>query len=195
MSRVLTASEEARLLEAQTGPRYFVEMVFDSGTVRLWDGLGDKTFDGNTYVGSGRLGTVEPIPEESDVVASGVRLKLIVIPTTEFPNAVDDFITIAYGEEFQGRACTVWRVELDDAGAIIPDGIVRFRGRMDMMHDTEIPGALVVTVTAENRLIDLEYVSRKTYTPEDWKRVNPNNTFFDNVASIQNREIQLSEEG
>ena len=71
------------------------------------------------------------------------------------------------------------------------DPLIRFAGKMDTMEVSELPGSAVITVTAENRLIDLERSHRRTYTPEDQKASHSGDTFFDEVAALQNREIKL----
>ncbi len=196
MTRTLTGAVDTELGQSTTAPRWLVKMEFDplDGTneVRLWNGLGDLTAFGEVYTGAGRLMQIEPIQETQETVASGVRLSLHIRPTTDQPDAVDEILNIALGEEYQGRPVTIWQAQIDHTdGTLIGDPFIRFKGKMDVMEDSELPGAAVITVTAENRLIDLERSRRRTYTPEDQKASHAGDTFFDEVASLQNREIKL----
>ncbi len=192
MTRTLTAAIDTELGQSTTAPRWLVKMEFDSGDVRLWNGLGDLTFASEVYTGAGRMAQIEPIQETQETVASGVRMTLNIQPTSDQPDAVDAILNIALGEEYQGRPVTIWQAQIDHAdGTLIGDPFVRFQGKMDVMEDSELPGAAVITVTAENRLIDLGRSRRRTYTPEDQKASYSGDTFFDEVAALQNREIKL----
>jgi len=74
---------------------------------------------------------------------------------------------------------------------MIGDPFIRFKGNLDIMEDSELPGLAVLRITAENRLIDFERVRRRIWTPEDQGDEYPGDTFFDEVAALENREIIL----
>ena len=190
--RTLTGAVDTELGQSTTAPRWFVKIEFDSGDFRVWNGIGDKTLFGEVFSGIGRLGSIEPITETQEIVASGISMSLRIIPTTDQPDAVDTILNIALAETYQGRPVTVWKVQINQVtGAVIPDGIVRFKGKLDTMTDAEFPGGAIISVTAENRLIVLERAPRRTYTPEDQKESHTGDTFFDEVAALENREIKL----
>ena len=190
--RSLTVPVSDALGEPVGAPRWLVEIVFDSGTTRLWNGFGDLTALGQVWTGAGRLGSISPIRETQDAVATGLVFELLIVPTPEIPDAPDAFLNIALSEEYQGRPVTVYQAQLDpDTLALIDDPFVRFRGYLDVVEDSEMPGAALLRVSAENRLVDLERPRRRTYTPEDQKALYPADTFFDEVAALQNREIVL----
>lgn len=192
MSRDLTAGVETALGQAATAPRWLVEIEFDSGTTRLWNGIGDLVALGQTWTGAGRLGSIKPIRETQSTVAEGVVMELVIVPTAEIPDAPDAFLNIALSEDYQGRPVTIYQAQMDpDAETLIADPFPRFSGRLDVMEDSELPGAAILRVTAENRLIDLERPRKRTYTPEDHKAQYAGDTFFDEVAALQNREIVL----
>lgn len=192
MSRTLDSAVATALAATVSAPRYLVEIGLDSGTVRLWDGVGVLTALGESWTGAGRLGSISEIRETQEMVATGVRLQLAILPTSEIPDAPDAFLNIVLTEEFQGRPVTVYQAMLDpDTGALLGAPFPRFRGSLDVAEDSELPGAAVLTITAENRLVDLERPRLRTYTPEDQKADYPDDTFFDEVAALQNREIVL----
>jgi len=191
-SRTVTQAVADALAAREGAPRWLVEIVFDSGTARYWNGVGTLSALGQSWIGTGRLGAVEPVGEGSETVAQGLVLSLAVIPTAEQPDAPDAFLNIALGEEYQGRACTVYQAMLDPGTlALLADPFPRFKGYLDVVEDSEAPGAAALRVTVENRLVDLERPRKRTYTPEDQKAAWPDDTFFDEVAALQNREIVL----
>ncbi len=190
--RTLTAGIKTEIALPTTAPRYLVKIEFDSADLRIWNGLGDLTAFSEIYTGIGRLGSIAPIRETQEIVASGVQMSLLILPTSDQPDAVDAILDIALTETYQGRPVTIWQAHVDTAtGALIADPFIRFKGKLDVMEDSEFPGGAVITVTAENRLIDLERARRRTYTPEDQKASHAGDTFFDEVAALQNREIKL----
>lgn len=192
MTRDMTAATQAAAEARTQAPRYFVELQLDSGTVRLWDGIGSITALGETWTGAGRLGRVLPGKETKEVVAVGLTLELMVIPTPEMPDAPDAFLNIALAEDYQGRPAIVYEGYVDEAtGLIIADPYPIFGGTADVFEDSEIPGAAIVKLTCENVLRALERPKKRTYTPEDQKAIYSGDTFFDYVAPLQNRQIVL----
>jgi hypothetical protein len=191
---IYTPEQVEMLSSRKVAPRWLVEIEFDGGTTRLWNGLGILRALGEDWIGAGRLGTIEPIQDTQATVASGVRMSLTIVPTDEMPDAPDAFLNIALSEQYQGRPCTIYGALMNpDTNELIGDPFIRFNGNLDVMEDVEIPGQAVVTVTAENRLIDLERPKNRNYTPEDQKSFFPGDTFFDEVAQLQQREIVLRE--
>lgn len=192
MSRGLTSAVETALDQPVIARRLLVELEFTSGIVRYWDGLGDLSALGETWTGVGRLGSVDALSEEVGLTAQGAKLGLTIIPTDEIPDAPDQVLNITSTEEYQGRPVTIYvaLIDLSTLTAIV-DPFPRFRGYIDVMTEAEMPGSARIELTAENRLIDLERPSTRTYTPEDHKAVYPNDTFFDYVHLVRQREIIL----
>jgi hypothetical protein len=61
---------------------------------------------------------------------------------------------------------------------------------MDVMTIDETGETCSITLTAENRLIDLERPRVRRYTSEDQKSLHPNDKGFDFVNSLQEAEIK-----
>ena len=55
MSRTINSSLLTALTGSVVEPFYAVELFFDSETLRLWTGIGDRTINSNTYLGTGSL--------------------------------------------------------------------------------------------------------------------------------------------
>ena len=87
---------------------------------------------------------------------------------------------------------TVTTVDIDGGtidGATV-DSYQIFSGRMDVMTIDETGETCSITLTAENRLIDLERPRVRRYTSEDQKSLHPNDKGFDFVNSLQEAEIK-----
>ena len=61
---------------------------------------------------------------------------------------------------------------------------------MDTMTIDDSPESATITLTVENRLIDLERVNPFRYTQENHKTLYSNDTFFSYVSDLQDQEIE-----
>ena len=156
-----------------------VEMFFTSGTVRLWNGIGDLTFDSNTYSGTGQLLSISNIEEAAEIGAKGITLGLSGINST--------ILSYALNENYQYKNIKIHVGTID--GATV-DSYQIFSGRMDVMTIDENGETCNITLSAENRLIDLERPRVRRYTSEDQKSLHPNDKGFDFVNSLQEAEIK-----
>lgn len=160
-------------------PLLAVELNFDSGILRLWNGYADLTIDGETYIGSGNLLQISGIEETGEIAARGVTMTLSGLST--------DIISVALQENYQNRTARIY------LGAIQSDGTVQsyqvFAGRLDVMNIEESGETATISVTAENRLIDLERPRIRRYTSEDQKSIYPGDLGLDYVNDLQDKTL------
>lgn len=156
-----------------------VELFFDSGTVRLWNGIGDLTFNSNTYSGTGQFLNVSQIEESAEIGAKGVTLSLSGVSST--------ILSYALTENYQYRNINIHVGSIDN-GTV--DSYQIFSGRMDVMTIEEQGQTCAIQLSAENRLIDLERPRVRRYTSEDQKSLYSGDKGFDFVNSLQETEIQ-----
>ena len=181
MTRPITAAMITAAESADQNPALFIEALFDSGPLRFWSGLGPISWDGKSWTGAGNMLAVTSAVETTRVVASGAAFVLSGIPSAE--------IATALGEEYQGRQVTYWLGLLDSAGAVIIDPITAFVGRLDVMTIDEGGDTATLSVTAENRLTDLERAPGGVYTDEDQKARFPTDKGLEFVAVQQDQEV------
>jgi len=160
-------------------PFLAIELNFDSGIVRLWNGYTDLTIDGASYIGAGSLLGISSIEETSEIEAKGVTVMLTGLESS--------FISVALQENYQNRTAKIY------LGAIASDGTVSsyqiFGGRLDVMSIEESGETATISVTAENRLIDLERPRVGRFTSEYQKSVYPSDKGFDFVESLQDLKL------
>ena len=83
MPRTVNSTVLTALLQDEVSLFYAVELDFYNGTtnqsyiVRYWTGVGDKTLNSNTYIGTGNLLSVSGLEEVSDLKATGIILTLM----------------------------------------------------------------------------------------------------------------------
>lgn len=156
-----------------------VEMEFDSGTLRLWNGYGDLTLGGDTYTGGGSLISVSAIEEAAEIGAKGVSMTLTGISSS--------ILTTALTENYQYRIVNIY------VGAITSGTVSSYKvfsGRMDVMTIAEEGETCTITLTAESRLIDLERPRLRRWTSEDQKALDANDKGFEFINSLQEASIK-----
>ena len=160
-------------------PFLAIELEFDSGAVRLWNGYGEITIDSDTYTGAGSLLAVSSVEETGEIAARGVTMTLTGISS--------DLISVALSENYQNRAARVY------IGTIASDDSISsyqlFGGRLDVMNIEESGETATISVTAENRLIDLERPRARRYTSEDQKSLYPGDLGLDYVNELQDKTL------
>jgi hypothetical protein len=152
---------------------------FPSGPFAMFTGPGTVDYDGNTYVGAGNLLTIGEASSSSGDDKGGL--------TIELSGASDEVISIAETEEFQRSRVTV-RLALFNPDGTLADSDVFFDGLADSVDTDDDPSGPSVTLSCEQRALDLGRARPFRYTPEDQKSRHDGDTFFDLVQTIQTRE-------
>lgn len=181
MARDLTSDFITALTQKKKAPILLMSAYFDSGTLSLWNGLGNLSYGGITYTGVIPILSIDKIKEQKNLAAAGVNITL---------GGLDDSILeITREEPFQQRSFEMYVALLDSAGAIVSDPYLMFEGFMDQMITKDDAKTVEITVAVENALISLERALDTKYTPEDQKREFPNDSGFDFVTDIQNKQV------
>jgi hypothetical protein len=160
-------------------PFMAIDLAFDSGAVRLWNGYGDLVIDSETFTGAGSLLGISSVEETGEIAARGVSMTLTGIDTS--------LISVALSENYQNRTAKVYIGTLSDAGAVSYYQL--FGGRLDTMDIEESLETATISVTAENRLIDLERPRSRRYTSEDQKSLFAGDLGLDYVNDLQDKTL------
>lgn len=176
MSRTVPAAILTALTQPEVQPFYAVEMLFDSGAVRIWTGYGDRTIDGSTYTGAGTLLDIEGLGEVSDLSAKSITVSLSGVAAS--------LVSLALQEPYQRRKCRVLFGAVD-----VSEFVEVFSGQLNIMRIEDSGEASTISVLVDSKLVELERSSNRRYTSESQKARFPNDTFFDYVSAIQDAEI------
>lgn len=186
MTRTIVSTIVSELATSALSPILAARFEFGSGHLRLWSGYGDLVFDPlggvdfQVWSGAGELGGVSPIMETQTVKSTSVDFTLSGIPSA--------WLSVALTESYQDRLCQLWLGFMDSSNVLI-NVVSLFKGRMDVMtiHEGELEST--ISVTAESVLVGLERANERRFTPEDQKINYPADTGYDQVASLQIKEI------
>lgn len=181
MARTLTAAVLAELTKGTVYPIVLVEVEFDSGTINIWSGPYELSWDSKTWTGVGHLGKVSAIKETSEVRADNFVLELSGIPS--------DLVGKALDEVRYGKPATVYQGFLTAAGVMIVDPFIAAKGFTDRAELEEGGESATIRVNCENDLAALQRPNERRYTPEDQKQEFTGDLGFDFVPALQNLNI------
>ncbi len=185
MARDLAAALLTEFTAAALRPIAFVEVEMSTGEfVRVWSGIGEREWGGETYQGVGGLGRIaSPIEESGQVNASGVTFELSGIPSA--------LIQPSLPYLRQGLPCRLWVVAMTEAGALVGDPDVPFYvGLTDALDIADSGDESTISLHTENRLIDLERPRVRRFTTEDQRLTDPDDKGFEFVPGLQDVQIQ-----
>ena len=160
-----------------------VRMEFDAGdggTLYIAGYPTNVTYDGNIYLSSRGLASVEPIVETSDEV-TGLKFTLAGVPEAVLAEA----LLIKY----QGRRCTVLLAFMN--GETMNVDPQAWQGRLDVPEITRAQGTRTITITAEHRMADWKRPRKLLFNDADQRRIDSTDTFFVGIEATEEREINL----
>lgn len=178
--RDIDSSMVTALTQKNADVALLAQMDFDSGTLYMWTGYGDLSWDSKTFIGGGNMVGISVIEETQDLQAKGLELSLNGVST--------DIVALELTQKTRGRPFKMWlAIVVDNAVVGVPYRI--FTGMMDvlMMRDGGTTSTLVLTVENSNILGRRSKIRR--YTEEDQKKYYPNDTGFDRVPQLQDKEV------
>ena len=202
MSRDVTQTTLDLLDDSVIYPFFAVELQFDGGNVlRLWTGTGTLVFQEVEWVGTGSLLAIDTIEETSEIAAKGATLSLSGVPS--------EVISLALTEPYQGRQAKIYfgtfsrgvLLQEDAAYILLQDGskitledrktelTEIFAGYMDQMNIDEGPETSTISLTVENKLIDLEKARTARFTNAYQKYLYPNDRGLEFVEDLQTKEL------
>lgn len=176
MSRTIPSGILTAIGQDQIEPFYAVEMSFDTAPVRLWTGYGDRTIDGQTYIGTGALLQISGLDEVADMSAKAVTITLSGLDTS--------LISLALSEPYQRRYC---RVLFGVVG--VSDFIEVFGGEMNQMTTDEDGQTATISLMVDSRTVEFQRSKTLRYTHESQQAYFPGDTFFAYVSDLQDKEF------
>lgn len=176
MSRTINASLLTALTNDVVQPYYAVELFFDSGTLRFWTGIGDRTINSDTYTGTGSLLSVGSADEVNDLSAKSMALSLTGLDSS--------IVSLVLQEPYQRRQAKVYLGEQS-----VSNVVQIFSGQMNTMNVDDAADGATVTLTIESKLVELERAANWRYTDENHKSRYSGDTFFSYVQAIQDATI------
>jgi len=177
-TRDLTSAIVDSLDDEVLQPFFAIEMLFDGNkTLRLWTGVGELDYQGNSWYGAGTMLGVEAVEETTEIAAKGATISLSGVPA--------EVLSLALNEPYQGRKANIYFGTFN-GGASLSE---IFSGYMDQMNIEETANTCTISLTLENKLVDLERPRVSRFTSSYQKSVYSGDRGFDFVEDLQDKEI------
>lgn len=181
MSRNLTAGMVTQITADALRPIVLIKGEFDSGDLNLWSGIGSLSWDGDTYTGAGNLLTLSKVTENNLVDAQNTTFQLSGL------NA--GILSTALTEDYQGRPISAWFAAITDAGALVADPYLFFKGQMDVMSPVVGGVTMTISMSCESRNIDIGRAKESRYTSECQKALSGGDLGLDFVTAMQDAQV------
>lgn len=182
MTRGRTAGQIAADVQASSGTAALIELLFDSGAVRLADAQWPIVADGNTYLsGNGALSV--KAHDESAEGPVGADLSLAGLDA--------GIKALVFAEPYQGRIARLLMQAYDDNDAAVGVPSVEYVGRIRALTCVENPADRSVTVLCETEHFDAEFdeASDLRNTDAEQRRRHPADLGCEHLASLVDRVI------
>lgn len=183
MARNASTNFKAAAAAGTLYPALLAYFDFSGGAVRLWNGVGDLSWGGNTFTGAGDLCGVDAVRESAEVRANGLNFRLNGIPSA--------MVTRILAEGYRGRSCKLWLALFDSLVATSPiaDPLLLFSGRMDQCNLEDDGTSASIVVAAESRLVDLQRPRERRRTDGDQQGLFSGDLGMEYVPGLQDREL------
>ncbi|MDA3835341.1 MAG: hypothetical protein PF495_18325 [Spirochaetales bacterium] len=161
-------------------PVLLCRLDFSSGIVGVHSGVGKIIHGGEEYSGLGSYGGISEVTEGSDARPYDLDLSLSGIPL--------EFLASTIGEDYQGRAATLFIALLDEDHQSIDTAKQIWSGFMDS-PDIELGETATIVVHCRGRANDWNRARLLRYTKEQQRSIYPDDSGLDYVAQMTDKTI------
>jgi len=156
------------------------EIEHPDGTARFWTGIGKLYWQGSTWTGSGRLGTVTPIKQTSALAIQEIQFQM---------SGVDVEIAAGLNDNVRNLSGKVWLAGIWKR-AVVADPYLILDSELDYQQfDVDDQGNASITITARSGFYQLQRNIDEAWTSEEQKTIYPGDTGFDLIPGLQNQDI------
>ena len=203
--RNLTADMAAEFSGESTSPALMADLVFDSGTVRMWTGLGTLTWNDNQYLGGGNLIGLSTIEETQDLVANGIVVSLSGVSTQNLALSLTENTRRRPFRLYLGVVTTRQYIETEDGSGLVEledgSGYIRlenslvdspyriFSGLMDVIESSNNADTHILRLSVENILLVGQRAKLFRYTDIDQKKTYQTDRGLELINQLQDKEL------
>lgn len=180
MTRTLDSAVATGIVAPTVPFAFFAEFEFVSGTLRMWSGLGTKTWNSVNWTGLGDLTGISAVDETTEIGATNVTFSL---------SGVDNSLrALALADKYRGRQCRLWLAILSADTTTVTGTYRIFAGRMNTMAIKAASDTMSqILLDVESRIVDLRRPRPSRYTSAEQKRIDPTDTGLDRTAKLAER--------
>lgn len=178
MSRTgLTSAMVTAFTDSTLRPILIFEATFETSTLRLWDGIGDLSWNSQTWLGNGWFHGMSDVNEDNKLSSKGIDILLSGVPQT--------LISLILNEQSHSCRGKVWIGCLNSSEAIIADPYLLFEGGLSSPRIEDSPEKAEIILSYEDDLVILQKSKELRYNNESQKALFPTDKGFEFVSSLQ----------
>lgn len=181
MSRGLTSANATAAAARHIRPITFLELQFDSGTLRLHNGVGSYSWGGFTWIGAGALGSMSPVEESDEQSPYRVSYQLSGINSTILAEADNESIYERLVIRYEGF--------LDENGQLVDTPHEFRRDFMDTMETSEGGEIETVTLHCESEMIRDTRAPGGMFSDEDQQVAFSGDTGFQYLPQMIDAQV------
>lgn len=148
MPRNLTAGFIAEASAASNRPIVLFSGEFASSTLRLWNGYGDLSWDGNTWLGNGWFSGIEGGDETTELEAVDMTVMLSGISSA--------IVSLLLSDQKQGGLGKLYIGFLNSSGGVIADPYLWWQGGYSHAEISEASDQTMARLVYESVLVDMD---------------------------------------
>jgi hypothetical protein len=162
-------------------PILFAMLTLTSGPLFVCSGVGNISWNGQTWLGLGPFLSVGLTEDGSTVQARGINLIFSGCDTTMLTDCLSDYKV--------GLPVALYLGAYASDGSIVSDPLVAWAGRLDQPTiDVDGPKA-TISIACENRLVDMNIAVQRRWTNEDQQKDVPGDLAFSFVDQLQEKTL------
>lgn len=178
MARNLTAGFVAQATAASNRPIVLFEGVFASSILRLWNGIGDLSWGGYTFLGNGWFQGMDGGEETTAVEAVQMTVILSSVPAA--------IVSLVLNDQRQKSLGILWIGFLDSAGAVVDSPYRWWQGYYSHAEIDEKASDSTIRLFYDSPFVDLDRPKELRWTHEAQQKLYPGDKGFEYVVAAAN---------
>lgn len=180
MSGILTESM-ARALAGGKPRVILVAIQHPSGAAYFHTGLGPLLWNGNKWTGAGKLGTLSPVQQTSDISVQDITFQL---------SGVDADIVAQLDDDVRNLNGSAWLACLGDDGKVIANPYQIVDAELDYQtFQIQDDGTATISIIAHAGFYTLDRGVDEAWTPQNQKLTYPTDAGLDMIPGLQNQSL------
>lgn len=156
-------------------PFAMVSLVTPSGTQRLWSGVGDLSWNSQTWTGAGDMGTIGAVSAGTELAASEIDLTLSGLDSTLKAEAVNELV--------RGGDVNIYYGFFDSSDAIVADPWLGFFGKIDSVSVSDGGQGAIISIKVLNGVGAMLRRTQRRRTNADQEDTFSGDVVFEFVAT------------
>ena len=160
----------------------FVAIQHPSGTGYFATGIGSRTWNGQTWAGTGKFGSITPIKHTSDIAIQDITFSI---------SGVDPMVLAGLSDAVENLNGSVWLYCLASDNSVVPDPYQLISSELDYQTFViDETGMATVSIVAHSGFYTLSRAIEEAWTPQNQGDLFPTDTGLNMVPVLQNQKIQ-----